>query len=65
MRRNPEFRCDKFNSMPEEKTMSDTWLASPYHGHSASGIELAVKLSRVGVKATQPSDQVRSHLRCV
>lgn len=28
-----------------------------------AGFELAVKLSRMGVKVTQPSDEVRSHLR--
>jgi hypothetical protein len=63
MRRNPESRYDKFNGMPEEKTMSDTWLASLMTDTPQAGFDLAVKLSRVGVKVTQPSDQVRSHLR--
>lgn len=43
--------------------MSDTWLASLITDTPQAGFELAVKLSRVGVKVTQPSDQVRSHLR--
>ena len=63
MKRNPESRYDKFDSMHEEKTMSDTWLASLMTDTPQAGFELAVKLSRVGVKVTQPSDQVRSHLR--
>lgn len=60
MRRNPESRYDKFDSMHEEKTTSDTWLASLITDTLQAEFELAVKL---GVKVTQPSDQVRSHLR--
>jgi len=33
--------------------------------NSQSGFELAIKLSRMGVKYTQPSDEVRSKLRPV
>lgn len=44
-------------------TMSDNWLPSLKTDTPQAGFELAVKLSRMGVKVTQPSDQVRSHLR--
>ena len=43
--------------------MSDTWLPSLKTETPQAGFELAVKLARVGVKVTQPSDEVRSHLR--
>jgi hypothetical protein len=43
--------------------MSDGWLPSLKTDTPQAGFDLAVKLSRVGVKMTQPSDQVRSHLR--
>jgi hypothetical protein len=43
--------------------MSDTWLPSLKTGTPQAGFELAVKLARVGVKVTQPSDEVRSQLR--
>ncbi len=43
--------------------MSDTWLPSLKTDTPQAGFELAVKLSRVGVKYTQPSDEVRSSLR--
>ncbi len=43
--------------------MSDTWLPSLITATPQAGFDLAVKMSRVGVKVTQPSDQVRSHLR--
>ena len=42
---------------------SDTWLPSLKTDTPQAGFELAVKLSRVGVKYTQPSDAVRSSLR--
>ncbi len=43
--------------------MADVWLPSLKTDGPQAGFELAVKLSRMGVKLTQPSDQVRSHLR--
>jgi hypothetical protein len=43
--------------------MSDNWLPSLKTDTPQAGFELAVKLSRMGVKITQPSDDVRSHLR--
>ena len=43
--------------------MSDTWLSSLKTETPQAGFELAVKLARVGVKVTQPSDEVRSKLR--
>ena len=45
--------------------MSDTWLPSLLTDSPQSGFELAVKLSRMGVKVTQPSDEIRSKLRPV
>ena len=44
-------------------TVNDTWLPSLKTDTPQAGFELAVKLSRVGVKYTQPSDAVRSSLR--
>ena len=43
--------------------MSDIWLHSLKTETAQAGFELAVKLSRMGVKVTQPSDEVRAHLR--
>ena len=43
--------------------MSDIWLESLVTPDAQSGYELAIKLSRMGVKYTQPSDEVRSKLR--
>lgn len=43
--------------------MSETWLPSLITTTSQGGFELAVKLARMGVKYTQPSDEVRSQLR--
>jgi hypothetical protein len=43
--------------------MSDNWLPSLVTETPEAGFALAVKLSRVGVKSTQPSDEVRSRLR--
>ena len=43
--------------------MADTWLPSLVTPTPQAGFELAVKLSRMGVKLTQPSDQVRDKLR--
>jgi hypothetical protein len=43
--------------------MSEVWLPSLKTDTPQAGFELAVKLSRMGVKVTQPSDEVRSSLR--
>ncbi|MFI2378295.1 hexameric tyrosine-coordinated heme protein [Streptomyces sp. NPDC018964] len=43
--------------------MSETWLPSLRTDTPQEGWELAVKMSRVGVKATQPSAEVRDRLR--
>ena len=45
--------------------MSDKWLNSLITEDAQAGFELAIKLSRMGVKYTQPSDEVRSKLRSV
>ncbi|WP_406841750.1 hexameric tyrosine-coordinated heme protein (plasmid) [Streptomyces sp. AHU1] len=45
--------------------MSGTWLATLQTETPEDGWNLAVKLSRMGVKATQPSDEVRTRLRSV
>lgn len=45
--------------------MSDQWLSSLQTNDAQSGYELAIKLSRMGVKYTQPSDEVRGKLRPV
>ncbi|MCC6312376.1 MAG: hexameric tyrosine-coordinated heme protein [Thermomicrobiales bacterium] len=43
--------------------MTDTWLPSLIAATPQAGFELAVKLSRVGVKLTQPSEEMRDKLR--
>ena len=43
--------------------MSDTWLPSLITPSPQEGFDLAVKQARMGVKVTQPSDQVRDRLR--
>ncbi|MCO5099758.1 MAG: hexameric tyrosine-coordinated heme protein [Burkholderiaceae bacterium] len=43
--------------------MADTWLQSLQTSNAQEGFELAIKLSRMGVKYTQPSEEVRSRLR--
>jgi hexameric tyrosine-coordinated heme protein (HTHP) len=43
--------------------MADTWLPTLQTDTPQAGFELAVKLSRMGVKMTQPSDEVRTQLR--
>ena len=45
--------------------MSDQWLLSLITENAQQGYELAIKLSRMGVKYTQPSDEVREKLRPV
>ena len=43
--------------------MSDPWLSSLLTDSPQAGFDLAVKMSRVGVKVTQPSDDIRKVLR--
>jgi hypothetical protein len=45
--------------------MSDQWLSGLITDNAQEGYELAIKLSRMGIKYTQPSDEVRSKLRPV
>ncbi|MCK9538266.1 hexameric tyrosine-coordinated heme protein [Dokdonella sp.] len=43
--------------------MADTWLLTLQTSTPQEGYELAIKLSRMGVKYTQPSAEVRDRLR--
>lgn len=43
--------------------MSDSWLPTLMTSTPEQGFELAAKMSRVGVKLTQPSAEVRTKLR--
>ncbi len=43
--------------------MTDIWLPTLEAPTPQAGYELAIKLSRMGVKYTQPSDEVRQKLR--
>jgi hypothetical protein len=43
----------------------DAWLPSLITQTPEQGFDLAIKLSRMGVKKTQPSDEVRARLRAV
>lgn len=45
--------------------MSDTWLPSLQASTPEEGYILAIKLSRMAVKMTQPDDAVRQELRKV
>lgn len=45
--------------------MTEKWLGSLKTADAQEGYELAIKLSRMGVKYTQPSDEVRQKLRPV
>lgn len=45
--------------------MSDQWLTGLITDNTQQGFELAIKLSRMGVKYTQPSDEIRGKLRPV
>ncbi|MBE1275444.1 hexameric tyrosine-coordinated heme protein [Enterovibrio baiacu] len=43
--------------------MSNTWLPTLITDTPEEGYQLAIKMSRMGVKYTQPSDEVREKLR--
>jgi len=45
--------------------MADQWLDNLITENAQQGYELAIKLSRMGVKYTQPSDDIRKKLRSV
>ena len=45
--------------------MSEQWLNSLITANAQEGYELAIKMSRMGVKYTQPSGEVRDKLRPV
>lgn len=45
--------------------MTEQWLGSLITDNAQQGYELAIKLSRMGVKYTQPSDEARTKLRPV
>jgi len=43
--------------------MTETWLKTLKTASAQEGFELAIKLSQMGVKYTQPSEEVRARLR--
>ncbi len=43
--------------------MSEPWLTSLKTDTAQAGWDLVIKLSRMSVKATQPSDEIRGKLR--
>ena len=53
------------NEYKKEEVMSDKWLATLKTSTPEDGYQLAIKMSRMGVKYTQPSEEVREKLRPV
>ena len=45
--------------------MTDKWLSTLITADPQEGYQLAIKMSRMGVKYTQPSDEIRTKLRPV
>jgi hypothetical protein len=45
--------------------MGEKWLNSLQTSDAQEGYELAIKLARMGVKYTQPADEVRKKLRAI
>jgi len=45
--------------------MAEQWLTSLQTDSPQEGYELAIKLSRMGIKYTQPDEDVRTRLRSV
>ena len=43
--------------------MTEPWLTSLQTDTPQAGFDLAVKLSRVGIKTIQPADEIRKELR--
>ena len=56
-------RFSRIQSHLKENPMSDLWLSTLKTATPQEGYELAIKLSRMGIKYTQPSDEVRQKLR--
>jgi hypothetical protein len=48
-----------------EEAMNEPWLLTLVTPTPQAGWDLAVKLSRMGVKVTQPSDEIRKKLRTI
>jgi len=42
-----------------------SWLPSLITATPEEGFDLAIKMSRIGVKKTQPDDEIRTRLRAV
>lgn len=42
-----------------------SWLPSLITATPEEGFDLAIKMSRIGVKKTQPNDEIRTRLRAV
>ncbi|KMQ76182.1 hexameric tyrosine-coordinated heme protein [Marinobacter subterrani] len=47
-----------FAAQAEENKKADTWLPSLVTDTPQEGFELAIKLSRMGVKSTQPNKEI-------
>jgi hypothetical protein len=47
----------------KELPMADPWLLTLITDTPQAGFDLAMKMSRMGVKVTQPSDDIRKQLR--
>jgi len=45
--------------------MADQWLNSMVTDNAQEGFDWAIKMARMGVKYTQPSDEIRGQLRPV
>ena len=45
--------------------MADNWLITLEASTPQAGFDLAIKLSRMAVKITQPNDKIRQRLRTV
>ena len=45
--------------------MADTWLPTLETSDPQSGYELAIKLSRMAIKKTQPDAEIRGQLRLI
>ena len=62
-RRALDFSAILFNSLDKELDMADTWLPSLITATPQEGFELAITLSRRGVKYTQPDMETLKSLR--
>jgi hypothetical protein len=47
----------------KDHIMADPWLVTLITDTPQAGFDLAMKMSRMGVKVTQPSDEIRKQLR--